>query len=507
MAFLGIKSKAERNIETNNANKMTIISLIQSTQVNCKNMDASNMLRNLQIELQSQGETSKEEAIKIDKQIKVLLAEANKYILKQQYPTAIIKLTQAQNLAVDRHQYCLAGGTMLKGDKKAADKANKILDEQLKELESTRSRAEKIQEQINEKQAELDGFTKEYEKLKKLNQENPGNMAIRSQASTIVMKMKALQNSINTFSIELQKENTDVAIATAATESQTLVGSRQYSDVQTQINRDNLVAANNQMQQTQNQIASDMALFNSMGGAVADPFADPFGDSLGMGAVMADPFADPFGTQNAQSAQSQYGGFNASPMGTVEMANDIKRQSREIQRSIDEYTEKIDEASEDLEDYNSQLRPLLDRRKTASPSDCLVLDGQIDQINAKRSNVIYKIKRYRQAVSQMSDQLSLLDKLSTQQDLTATNERIKQLTSGKFSDYEGLAMYLNDSVKQSNEELEAIGIAVSVSESEDVLMASASAASAALTDSGTTKDEHKYDALENEIRAVSRPMR
>jgi hypothetical protein len=61
-------------------------------------------------------------------------------------------------------------------------------------------------------------------------------------------------------------------------------------------------------------------------------------------------------------------------------------------------------------------------------------------------------------------------------------------------------MYLNDAVKESNEQLEEIGTAVSIAESEEVMMSSASGASAALSDAGALgKDEHKYDSLMADI--------
>ena len=77
---------------------------------------------------------------------------------------------------------------------------------------------------------------------------------------------------------------------------------------------------------------------------------------------------------------------------------------------------------------------------------------------------------------------------------------LTKMTGGKFSDFQGLALFLNDSIKKSNEELEEIEMAVTVAESEQVIASSASATAAALADAGNiTKDEDKYNALMQEI--------
>ena len=225
---------------------------------------------------------------------------------------------------------------------------------------------------------------------------------------------------------------------------------------------------------------------------------DVFADSTG--AASSDVFANSTGANATAGKQTQYGGFNASEVGSTTMANDIRRTTQAIKNSLETYDEKIQDANDELADLNAELRPLLQRRQTASPSDCLALDGQIDQLNSKRSSIIYKIKRFRQEQAQLNDKLALLDKLDAQQDLTATNQKIEQLTGGKFADFAGLAMFLNEAVKESNEQLEEIGTAVSVAESEEIMMNSASGISAVLSDAGTLgKDEHKYDALANEI--------
>ena len=497
MGFLGLGNKDKKITEANNTNKKQIISMITGIQMNCKNADAITLFRNILTELQSQSETSKKEVIAIDEEIKSLLNDANKYIIKQQYPTVITKLNKVLADAVKRHQYCIAGGTMTKQDRVAAEKAAKLVGKMTSDTKV--SRGDELLTQIDEKTAELDALKQEFENLKKLHEQAPSNPSINAQATTVLTKIKSLTTIINNLHIELGKENVDVSVSEVAKANEAMVKGRTFSAEQSEIYRAQIMSQNEQMKATQADTAAGIELLGIATTSTADPFA---AETV---AAAFDPLAlDPFAVGTKSQAQTQYGAFNSSTIGSMDMANDIKRTAKAIQDSIDTYSDKIDDASDDLEDLNSQLRPLLERRETASASDCLVLDGKIDQLNAQRNGIVYKIKRFRQVVSQLNDKLSLVDKLSTQQDLATTNAKIEQLTNGKFTDYAGLSMFLNDSVKESNDQLEEISTAVNVAESEEILMNSAAGASAALSDAATIKDEHKYDALLKELTATPR---
>lgn len=510
MGLFGFGNKEKKTKEAINANKSQILMIIQTAQMSCRNGDAASLLRNIQTELQSQGETSDARVLPIDGEILQLLTEANGYMLKNQYPTAITKLNKALSKAIDRHQYCFSGGQMTKEDRKRAEQAKRMMDQI--SANAQKSRAEELQDQINEKNAELEALQQEFENLRQLNAQNPTNAAIMAQGASVQARITATKRHIDNLTIELNKETADTLVADLAKTNEELVSNRTFTDSEMEVNRAKLQAQNAEMQNTQAQASASLDLL----GQGASPFANPFGAADV--AAAANPFAasnpfaqstgaasaNPFAAPATGAAQANYGGFNASAVGTADMAREIAKATRALQDSIDAYQDKIDDANDELRDYNAELKPLLERRKNASPSDCLVLDGQIDQVNAKRSGVIYRIKRYRQAAAQLNDKMSLLDKLSAQQDLSATNQRIEQLTNGQFSDFAGLAMFLNDSVKQSNEQLEEIGTAVSVAESEEIFMNSGSGASAALSDASVTKDEDKYAALEQELGMMAR---
>lgn len=481
--LFGNKEKKRR--EQINATRMQIINLINTIQMSSKDANATALLRAIQTEIQSQGETSEEKVLSLDAEIIQLLTEAHTYILKGQYPTAITKLHKAKNNAIDRHQYCMIGGRAAAGMPKV----------NMKELNSgyKKTRAEELQDQIDEKNAELTRLQQEFENLRDLYKANPNDMSIMAKANTVKLNITTTKKTLDALNVELASETSNAAIQEVVATTEALTKGRTYSEDQMEVARSQFQAQNEEMKATQAHSNANMDLLGQSVFGMSDPFAE---EST---ANAFNPFADEsVGTASA-SNQQQYGAFGASAVGTAEMKRDIEKAQQAIEKSMEAYNDKIEDANDELSDFNAELRTLLARRESASPSDCLVLDGQIDQVNAKRSNVVYRIKRYRQAVAELNDKASLLDKLSTQQDLAATNAQIGQLTGGKFNDFEGLAMFLNDSVKESNEKLEEISTAVSVSESEDIMFNSAAGASAALADATTTKDENKYEALKVEL--------
>ena len=494
MGLFGFGNKDKKNTEINNANKNQIMSILNQMQMQCRDANAMAIIKGIQTQLGSQGDTAKKEVMAIDGQILTLITEANTYLLKGQFPTAITKLAKAQDLAVDRTQYCMMGGRMTKQDAKRQKEVDRAMD---KIKAQPKTRAEELQTLIDQKNAELDGLQKEFARLGEQYKANPTNQSIISQANTVKVKINAAQNMIATYTAELNKENTDSTIAEIAAQREQIKSTRTHTEEEMEVARAEFQAQNEDLKKLQQENAAGMDLLNqSVGGLFDNPF------ETSTTATMNNPFADTaFGTSTAPAqGTTQFGGFNSTDMGSASMANDIQREKRGIEDALDKYEDKLEDANEELEELNRELVPLLKKRQNASPSDCLILDGQIDKIQAKRGSIIYKIKRLRQAEAQLNDKLSLIEKLETQQDLEATNAQIEKLTGGKFADFAGLAMYLNESVKQSNEQLEEIGTAVSVAESEDIMMNSATGASAALSDASTnSKDEDKYAALEQEL--------
>ena len=148
-------NKDKKNTEINNANKQKLITLMMQIGMSCKNVDAQKLLSDITGKLQSQSESSDKKLVEIDSKINALLADANKAVLKGQYPTAIIKLYESRDLAIDRMQYCPIGGRAIGGDKGAF-------------AEVSETRAEKLQRQLEELTTQLGSYQEEMEVLKKL---------------------------------------------------------------------------------------------------------------------------------------------------------------------------------------------------------------------------------------------------------------------------------------------------------------------------------------------------
>ena len=139
MALFGLfGNKDKKNTEINNANKAEIIKLLSQSQMICKDPEALGILRNIQSQLQSQGESSKVALVQIDNEILTLIADAHKFMLKQQYPTAMTKLAKALDKTIDRNEYCMMGGQMTREDARRA-KAAEVMRNKLATAPKTRA--------------------------------------------------------------------------------------------------------------------------------------------------------------------------------------------------------------------------------------------------------------------------------------------------------------------------------------------------------------------------------
>ena len=503
---MGLFGKNKNDLTSlNDANKQQIISDIGSIMRNSRG-EITAMLKDIQLEIQSHGQSGSEEVLRQDMQIKKLLGEINEAVVKGRDSMVITKLGQVKTAVANRKIHCGAGGQLTKADAKAAKaqaKLEKKLAKKNKLGEIEQTRTESLQEKLDEENAKLEDLRKTLMALHERHKKNPADQSIVAQATTISMQIKASEAIIQKYTAEIQREGIADIYSSTVQIGETLTQGRTVSNDQMDVLREAMQSQNEAMAADVQQNQADMANFGAINalGAMGNPF-----EAANAGAVtFADPFAglegagSAMGAQSSQARQTQYGGFDASEMGSREMMQDINKTKQSLQQSMDAYNDKMDDLSDELSDLNAQLKPLLIKRETASPSECMVLDGQIDQLNAKRNSVQYTIKRTRQALSTLQEQMSLMERLSTQQDLEATNAKIQQMTGGRFADFEGLAMFLKDSVARSNEQLEEIGTATMVADSEEINMNTFSGSSAVFSDTMGNKDENRYDALKRDL--------
>ena len=453
-----------------------------------KDAQATSTIREIQNEISTHTETADPKVVEIDSKIIALLNEANANLKKGMSSMAIPKLNSAFNYVVDRSTYCSVGG---RTKEKKAKKP--------KTVEVKKTRAEELQSKIDEVQGQINLNQKEFNNLSDLYQRTKDPSLI-SRGNTLKMTIQKLTKQRDNLQHELSYEMTVGTVIELEEENRRITEGRTHTVEELEVAKAGMESANTKRTEEAAIIAQNQEILQSTGFS-SNPFETsqntPFEQSNPFETAQANPYGQSQGMGSAQS--QQFGGFDGSQVGTQEMARDIKRTLQQYDKVIDEITDQIEDADEDLRDYNAQLRPLLERRKSASPSDCLTLDGEIDRIQAKRSAVINKIKVLRQNNAKLSDQKNLIEKLSTQQDMASLRNSIAQLTGGRFSDFAGLAMFLNNQVKEGNEELEDVASAIAVSESEEISMNSASGAYGALGDAYLEKDGDKYAALEAEL--------
>lgn len=504
MGLFGNKKK--KTEQTNNFNKQQIVSMISSIMVNCRgNVDVAAALKNVQLDLQGQSSTGAEEVVTIDAEILGLLKEVSASIAKQQTSAAMNKVYKLKNLVADRQAYCFAGGQKTKYDLKREKETQKMTDRMVKSAGAReKSRQEQLQDEIDEQNAKLFDLNKEMERLKLRYQQNPNDRSIISQANVCKMQMSNINNKLVSLQAELEREVTTTIYQDTYQTNEKLTQGRTISEDQMDVFRTGIAESRKIRENERKQTVSDMAAlgsadpFSAMGNPFADDASSLFGNPFETENLFASP-AQTSGGKSASSGNASFGGFNAKAVGSADMLRDINKTKQALEKSLETYNDKIEDYSDELRDYDAQLKSMLLRRDKASPSECLILDGQIDQLNAKRSGVQYAIKRYRNAVATLQERALLIDKLGAQQDFEATNAKISQLTGGRFTDFEGLAMYLKDATAKANEELENLGTAGAVADSEEINMNTFSGANAAFLDASGGKDENKYDSLKKEL--------
>ena len=184
---------------------------------------------------------------------------------------------------------------------------------------------------------------------------------------------------------------------------------------------------------------------------------------------------------------------------TDEVFGKIGQIVRELEKCDLMYSDKLDDVSEDLKDIDIQLKQLLEKRVTASASECLILDGQIDRLNVDRSNAKNAVQRYRQALATNTEKLSLARSLQVQHDLNEINRKMQSETDGVFTNFEDYAMALRDYVEKANSDLENIGTANTVANGVEIQMNTITGRNSYASSDFEIKDEDKYKALEMEL--------
>ena len=179
---------------------------------------------------------------------------------------------------------------------------------------------------------------------------------------------------------------------------------------------------------------------------------------------------------------------------------ELQKVINQMDKMIEDWNEKMDESNELLKDLDRETRTLLSKRETASASECLLLDGKIDQVNAKRSTIKNSILRYRNLQSKIIEEKGLLERVMLTDEIESVNNMISNAFGGQLKDLDALANYVAESVQKNNEELMNVGGSVIIADGNEIDTNTLSSMNGDMTT--MEKDEEKYEELKREVGLI-----
>ena len=513
MFIFGKKKKLEA---LNAQNKKDILAKIEILIQRTKDPAVAAKLNSAKNAILAQGATSSEEVAKLDKVILDILADLGKDLAAGNSAVVVKKLDNVLEKMETRAPYCTDNSQFLtKEDRKRAKNADNAgrklgLNTPAAKAEDLYSPEELLEFMLIEATERQEKMTAEMQALYTRLKANPNDPVATYRWNTLKIKMKENGDRITMLQSEGNRTVLVNSMQNLTAEQKQLIASRQISDEQFDvIMADYQKMVNQQMADAAHvQQATDMFLNTSTGAAqatgasaqAAQPsiLSDPDFIAMGGGAaktpsILSDP---DFIAMGGAAAAPAAGAGNAA---TDAVFENIDRIVHELEKCELMYSDKLDDVSADLKDMDKRLAQLLEKRKNATASECLVLDGEIDRLNAERVNAKNAIKRYRQALAVNTEKLSLARSLSNQRDLNEINRRMQESTGGAFTNFEDYAMALREYTEKANADLESIGTVNAVANGVDVNMSTMTGREADASGEFEVKDEDKYRALEEEL--------
>lgn len=515
--FLFNKKKKYEAI--NAQSKKEIIAQIEAYIQRTRDIAVAAKLNSAKNLLVSQGVTSSERVPEIDRKIVALLADLGKDFASGSMAVVDKKLDGVLEKLNERAPLCADNSAFrtkqeIKQDKEA-EKAKKQLGVKAASAtaEDLYSPEELIEFMLLEAADRQKKMTEEKQTLFNTLNANPNDPVATYRWTTLKVKMKEISDTIAMLQSEGNRTVLMNSIQRLTLEQKRMIATRQISDEQFDVimsdYRKMVDARNADNVRTDEAMktfyASDMnGTKAAVSAQTAQPsiFNDPEFIAMGGGiaqtaqpSILSDPEFIAMGGGAGQTAR-RTGAGNAATNAVFENIDEIVRSLEKCELM---YSDKLDDVSADLKDMDMRLKQLLKKREAATASECLVLDGEIDRLNAERVNAKNAVKRYRQALAVNTEKLSLARSLSTQRDLNEVNRRMQESTGGAFTNFEDYAMALRDYVEKSNAELENIGTVNAVANGVDINMNTMTGREADASGDFEVKDEDKYKALEVEL--------
>lgn len=516
MFFFNKKKKYEA---INAQSKKDILAQIEGYIQRTRDIAVAAKLNSAKNLLISQGMTSSERVPEIDRKIIALLADLGKdfasgsmAVVEKKLDGVLEKLNERAPLCADNSAFRTK--QEIKQDKEA-EKARKQLGMKASSViaEELYSPEELVEFMLLEAADRQKKMAEEKQTLFHALSTNPNDPVANYRWTTLKVKMKEISDSIAMLHSEGNRTVLINSVQRLTLEQKRMIATRQISDEQFDV----IMSDYRKMVDARNadNVRTDEAMktfyASDMSGAKATVsaqnarpsiFSDPEFIAMGAGSaqttqpsIFSDPEFIAMGGGGVQPAH-RAGVGNAATDAVFENIDEIVRSLEKCELM---YSDRLDDVSADLKDMDMRLKQLLKKRETATASECLVLDGEIDRLNAERVNAKNAVKRYRQALAVNTEKLSLARSLSTQRDLNEVNRRMQESTGGAFTSFEDYAMALRDYVEKSNSELESIGTVNVVASGAEINMDTMTGREADSTGDFEIKDEDKYKALEMEL--------
>lgn len=379
-------------------------------------------------------------------------------------------------------------------------------------------RIDELNQQLSDKSNELDKILSRMNILAPRLQSGMASLETQMEWKSKTIQLNALNKELEFLKAEIEREVSTTSIADVAKYGQILIIDRKITDDQIANSVNQLNILNEELNKTNaiNKTVAEALQTNNTSQVSMDAFNTATSsqifntNSSGMANVNIGQYDNLVGlnTQGANAFGGQTNTFTSNPYTTQQnpfgAANTSAARKKELQKVInqmdkmvEDWNEKMDEYNEVLEDLDRETRSLLMKRETASPSECLALDGKIDQANAKRSTIKNSITRYRNIQNKIIEEKGLLERVMLTDEIEAVNNMINNAFGGQLKDLDSLANYVAESIQKNNEELLNAGGAVMVADGVQVDTNTLSSMNGEL--SSMEKDEDKYEELKREV--------
>ena len=378
-------------------------------------------------------------------------------------------------------------------------------------------RIDELNKELSNKSNELDKLLSRMNILAPRLQSGMASLETQMEWETKTIQLNALNKSLEFLKDEIRRESSASSIEEVAKYGNLLIIDRKITDDQIANSVNQLNILNEEFNKTRNitSTVSEALKTNNTSQVSMDAFnqataAQTFNTNLsGMANINVGQYGNlaGFNTQGANAFGAQQNPFatQQNPFGAA--TNSMSSRKKELQKvinqmdkMIEDWNEKMDESNELLKDLDRETRTLLSKRETASASECLLLDGKIDQVNAKRSTIKNSILRYRNLQSKIIEEKGLLERVMLTDEIESVNNMISNAFGGQLKDLDALANYVAESVQKNNEELMNVGGSVIIADGNEIDTNTLSSMNGDMTT--MEKDEEKYEELKREVGLI-----